>query len=312
MAIPDYQFIMRPILELAADGEEYRFRQAIELLAQRFGLSGDERQQMLPSKTQPVFDNRVGWARTYLVKAGLLESARRGYFKITDRGRAALSSGPEKIDAAFLRKNYEEFREFIRPSQTDDSVGLASVSEPAATAQLSATPEEVLEAAYQGLRRQVESELLRRLQEGSASFFEQVVVRVLVAMGYGGSLRDAGAAIGRTGDEGIDGIIKEDPLGLDAVYVQAKKWKDSSTVGRPEIQKFAGALQGQRARKGVFITTSTFSAEARQFVAHIESKIVLIDGQQLAQFMFEHNVAVAPVSHYEIKKVDADFFDEEQ
>jgi restriction system protein len=166
-----------------------------------------------------------------------------------------------------------------------------------------------LDCSYQNLRRSVESDVLARLHEGSATFFERVVVRLLVSMGYGGTLRDAGAAIGRSGDEGIDGIIKEDRLGLDVIYVQAKKW--TATVGRPEIQKFAGALQGQRARKGVFITTSNFSADARQFVANIESKIVLIDGQQLAQFMFEHNVGVASVSQYEVKKLDTDFFEEE-
>jgi restriction system protein len=172
-----------------------------------------------------------------------------------------------------------------------------------------ATPEESLEAAYQNLRRSVESDVLNRLLSSSSTFFERVVVQLLVAMGYGGTLRDAGAAIGRSGDEGIDGIIKEDRLGLDVVYIQAKRW--ANTVGRPEIQKFAGALQGQRARKGVFITTSSFSNDARAFVAQIESKIVLIDGEQLAQFMFEHNVGVSPDSVYEVKKIDADFFESE-
>jgi restriction system protein len=301
---------MSPILEIASDGQEHFFRDAVESLAVRFGLTDDERQQPLPSRTQPVFDNRVGWARTYLVKAGLLESPRRGYFCITQRGKDVLRSAPPKLDSAYLRKHFREFQEFVRPQQADDGGEQAPAAENSLPpADSSATPEEALESAYQNLRRSVESDVLARLHACSPAFFERVVVRLLVAMGYGGTLRDAGAAIGRSGDEGIDGIIKEDRLGLDVVYVQAKKW--TNTVGRPDIQKFAGALQGQRARKGVFIATSTFSADARQFVAAIEAKIVLIDGQQLAQFMFEHNVGVAPVSQYDVKKIDADFFEEE-
>lgn len=233
----------------------------------------------MPSRTQPVFDNRVGWARTYLVKAGLLESPRRGYFLLTPRGREVLQSPPARLDAAFLRARYQEFRDFVAPQQPDGSAQdrpLEAERERQIQAE-TATPEESLEAAYQNLRQSVESDVVSRLSTCSPAFFERVVVQLLVAMGYGGTLRDAGAAIGRSGDEGIDGIIKEDRLGLDVVYVQAKKW--ASTVGRPEIQKFAGALQGQRARKGVFITTSNFSNDARSFVAQIESKIVLIDGQ---------------------------------
>jgi restriction system protein len=176
--------------------------------------------------------------------------------------------------------------------------------------QTTATPEESLEASYQSLRRALESDVLARLQSGSATFFEHVVVRLLVAMGYGGTLSDAGKAIGGSGDEGIDGIIKEDKLGLDVVYVQAKKW--AKPVGRPEIQKFVGALHGQHARKGVFITTSTFSGEAHDFVENIEAKIVLIDGAQLAQYMFDHNVGVARASFYEVKKIDMDFFEDDE
>jgi len=308
VTIPDYQSIMLPLLQLASDGQEHQFRTTVDELADRFALSPAERQEPLPSKTQPIFDNRVGWARTYLVKAGLLESPRRGYFRITERGKQVLQSPPPRLDAAFLRNNYQEFRNFVAPKITPPPPG-TDVTPPAPVDNDTETPEESLENAYQNLRRAVESEVLARLQNCSPAFFERVVVQLLVAMGYGGTLRDAGAAIGRSGDEGIDGIIKEDRLGLDVVYLQAKKW--SGTVGRPEIQKFAGALQGQRARKGVFITTSAFSSDARAFAGHIESKIVLIDGEQLAQFMFEHNVGVSPASTYEVKKVDADFFEED-
>ena len=308
MAIPDYQSLMLPLLQLASDGAEHSFREAVERLAESFRLTEDERQQPLPSRAQPVFVNRVGWARTYLVKARLLESPRRGYFRISQRGKDVLARNLKKIDAAYLRKHFPEFQEFVRPLQETDGEQSQDPG-PIPTPDPSVTPEEALESAYQSLRHSVESDVLGRLNDCSPAFFERVVVQLLVSMGYGGSLRDAGAALGRTGDEGIDGIIKEDRLGLDVVYVQAKRW--ASTVGRPEIQKFAGALQGQRARKGVFITTSTFSAEARQFVSAIDSKIVLIDGQQLAQFMFDHNVGVTPVSHYEVKQIDTDFFESE-
>lgn len=308
MAIPDYQSIMLPLLRLAGDGGEHVFRDTVNTLADKFALTAEERAQPLPSGTQPAFDNRVGWARTYLVKAGLLQSPRRGYFRITEQGRHVLAKPPVRLDAAFLRVNYQEFRDFVAPSATKEETPDAPTGH-STLDQATATPEESLEASYQTLRRAVESDVLTRLQSGKAEFFERVVVRVLVAMGYGGTLRDAGKAIGHSGDEGIDGIIKEDKLGLDVVYVQAKKW--ANPVGRPEIQKFAGALQGQRAKKGVFITTSTFSAEARVFAGNIEAKIVLIDGAQLAQYMFEHNVGVEPASVYEVKKVDADFFEED-
>lgn len=305
MPVPAYQSIMRPILDLASDGEEHLMREAVETLATQFQLTPAEREVPLPSRTQPVFDNRVGWAKTYLAKARLLESPRRGYFRITQRGKDVLKSPPDRLDAAFLKANFQEFRDFIHPP--DDGSAGTVVSEAPSGVQ-GVTPEEALESAYGDLKNSVESDILDRLLAGSPGFFERVVVRLLVAMGYGGSLSDAGAAIGKSGDEGIDGIIKEDRLGLDVVYIQAKRW--NTTVGSPEIQKFAGALQGQKASKGVFITTSTFSSDAKQFAAKIQSKIVLIDGQHLASLMFEHNVGVTRVTQYEVKKIDLDFFDE--
>ncbi|MGD8466559.1 MAG: restriction endonuclease [Anaerolineae bacterium] len=298
MAIPDYQSIMLPLLELAGDGEEHSLRDTIETLADQFDLSDEERRELLPSGRQPTFDNRVGWARTYMKKAGLLESTRRGYFRITKRGVGVLEEHPATIDNAYLKK-YPEFVEFQTPKQKDTEKTKPAPDD-------SATPEEEIEAAYQQLRESLAVELIETVKDCSPAFFEQLVIDLLVKMGYGGTRKDAGQAIGRSGDGGIDGIIKEDRLGLDIVYVQAKKW--DNTVGRPEIQKFAGALQGQRARKGVFITTSEFSRAARDYVSRIDSKIVLIDGETLAQLMVDFDIGVTKVAEYELKRVDSDYF----
>ena len=298
MTIPDYQSIMLPLLELASDGQEHSLRQTIETLSEQFGLSHEERGELLPSGRQPTFDNRVGWARTYLKKAGLLESTRRGYFRITKRGRGILEKQPSEINTAYLRQ-FPEFVEFQTPKQTEEEKPRPELDD-------SVTPEEEIEAAYQTLRDALITELLETVKSCSPAFFEQLVVDLLVKMGYGGTRKDAGQAIGRSGDGGIDGVIKEDRLGLDIVYVQAKKWEN--TVSRPEIQKFAGALQGQRARRGVFITTSDFSSAARDYVSRIDSKIVLIDGETLAQLMLDFNIGVTSVATYELKRVDLDYF----
>ncbi len=260
MSIPDYQALMLPFLRLAADGSEHRFRDAVEQLAARFDLSDEERATMLPSGSAPMFDNRVGWAKTYLKQTGLIDATRRGYFRITPRGTELLGTNPVQIDTSTLEK-YQEFRAFRSRRSEDRGVlqpGLPITSPsqiPSSTA-LEATPEELFSQAYQRLRSNLEAEVLEQVKAATPAFFERLVIDLLVAMGYGGSRQDAGKAIGRSGDGGIDGIIKEDKLGLDVIYVQAKRWE--GTVGRPEIQKFAGALQGQRASKGVFITTSGF------------------------------------------------------
>ena len=298
MTIPDYQSIMLPLLELTADGSEHSLREAIESLSSQLGVSEDERRELLPSGRQPTFDNRVGWARTYMKKAGLLESTRRGYFRITKRGLDVLDQQPAQIDTAYLRQ-FPEFVEFQTPKQRDKEEIQLKLDE-------STTPEEEIESAYQKLRDDLSTELLEMVKGSSAAFFEQLVVDLLVAMGYGGTRKDAGQAIGRSGDGGIDGIIKEDRLGLDIVYLQAKKW--DSTVGRPEIQKFAGALQGQRARRGVFITTSTFTTGAQEHVSRIDSKIVLIDGETLAQLMLDFDLGVTTVATYRLKRIDSDYF----
>jgi restriction system protein len=303
MPIPDYQSIMLPLLKYAGDGEEHSLRETIEALADEFELTREERNQLLPSGQQAIFDNRVGWARTYLKKAGLLESTRRGYYCITERGKDVLGQNPPKINAAYL-KQFPTFVEFQRPKQreTKETDG-QEVDD-------TQTPEEEIERAYQQIRQDLVVELLQTIKSHSPAFFERLVIDLLVKMGYGGTRRDAGEAIGASGDGGIDGIIKEDRLGLDIVYIQAKRW-DDATVGRPEIQKFAGALQGQRARKGIFITTSTFSQSAREYVSLIDSKIVLIDGETLTQLMIDYNIGVAPIASYELKRIDSDYFTEE-
>lgn len=311
MSIPDYQTLMLPLLRLAADGSEHRFRDAVEQLAAEFQLSDQERATMLPSGTAPMFDNRVGWAKTYLKQAGLIDTTRRGYFRITLRGTELLGTSPDLIDASTL-ENYEEFRAF-RSRRSEEKGGLQPdlpttllPLSPASTVP-EATPEELFSQAYQRLRSNLEAEVLEQVKAATPAFFERLVIDLLVAMGYGGSRRDAGKAVGRSGDGGIDGIIKEDKLGLDVIYVQAKRWE--GTVGRPEIQKFAGTLQGQRANKGVFITTSGFSREAQEYAGIIPSKIILIGGEQLAALMVDHNVGVSPVSRFEIKRVDSDYFE---
>jgi restriction system protein len=314
--IPDYESAMLPLLRFAADGADHRLRDAVEHLAVHFGLSDAERAEMLPSGTAPLFDNRVGWARTYLKQAGLLESPRRGSFRIANRGREVLAQNPARIDVTLLDQ-FEEFRSFrtrrregpseVRPLSPTRSA--SPVAPPVPDLPQDQTPEDLLASAYRRLRRDLEIELVEQVKTASPAFFERLVIDLLVAMGYGGSRQDAGRAIGKSGDGGIDGIIKEDKLGLDVIYVQAKRWE--GTVGRPEIQKFAGALQGQRASKGVFITTSSYSKDAIEYAEIINSKIILVDGEELAGLMIDHNVGVSTMGMYELKRIDNDYFEGE-
>ncbi|WP_349257720.1 restriction endonuclease [Povalibacter sp.] len=306
MPIPDYQSCMLPLLRFAADGNEHQLKDAAQALAGQFSLSEQELSEFLPSGQQPVFINRLGWARTYMKKAGLLRNPRRGYFQITDRGLSVLRDGPAEIDVKYLER-FPEFIEFRSPKK--DGVTEEGEESIASDSGASQTPNEALELAYERLRTELASEILQTLKGADPSLFENIVVELLVKMGYGGSRKDAGKAIGRSGDEGIDGIIKEDHLGLDNIYIQAKRW--DATIGRPEIQKFAGALQGQRARKGIFITTSDFSREANEYVSKIDSKIVLIDGKSLARLMIDFGVGVTSVAIYEVKKIDSDYFAED-
>jgi len=304
MPIPDYQTLMLPLLRFAGDNAEHTPREAVEALATQFKLTPAERVELLASGQQALFNNRVGWANSYLKKAGLLEASRRGVFRITDRGRHVLGENPERIDAKFL----EQFREFIEFRDASRSTREEAKPEAAAPA-FSQTPEEALEIAHQSIRLDLAQEILSRILSCSPVFFERLVVELLVKMGYGGSRRDAGERIGQSGDGGIDGIIKEDRLGLDTIYLQAKRWQGS--VGRPEIQKFVGALQGQRARKGVFITSSSFTAEAIDYTSRIDTKVVLIDGQLLANLMMDFDVGVSVSASYIVKRIDSDYFEEE-
>ena len=307
MAVPDYQSLMLPLLQFAARKEaETSTNEAVEALARELSLTEDDLKEMLPSGVQSTFVNRVGWASTYMKKAGLLEATRRGFYQITGRGKELLRKQPKTINVKLL-KQYPEFLEFQQLKGTrsgDKIVELKSISEAS-----TATPSEALESAYENLRDQLAYELLGKLKKTSPSFFERIVVELLVKMGYGGSRTDAGKAIGKSGDGGIDGIIKEDKLGLDVVYIQAKRW-DNNPVGRPDVMQFAGALQAQRASKGIFITTSRFTDDARSYVSQIDSKIVLIDGEQLTSLMIEYDVGVSTTSLYPVKKVDGDYFEE--
>lgn len=305
MAIPDFQTLMLPLLEFASDGKEHVPRDAVKSLTDKFQLTPEEQAQMLPSGRVTVMQNRVAWANAYMKKAGLLEAVKRGVFRITERGKQVLAQQPARIDMKFL----EQFPEFI--AFRDASAANVANEKQDRTNRVDAieqTPEETLELAHQALRQSLSQDLLRNVLDCSPEFFEHLVVELLVKMGYGGSRRDAGERIGRSGDGGIDGIIKEDRLGLDVIYIQAKRWQGS--VGRPEIQKFVGALQGQRARKGVFITTSTFTADAIDYASRIDTKVVLIDGSQLANLMMDFDIGVAAVATYTIKRIDSDYFEE--
>jgi len=303
MAAPDLQSCFKPLLELAVDGEEHSVREARELIAKNMNLPDAYLSELLPSATQTKFDNRVAWAKSYFVQAKVLESTRRGYFRITDRGRELLAKGHPRIDIRILDQ-YSEFVEFHSVNRDTDSQTVPEVV-PIQTE----TPEEILQKAHQNIRNELGAELLNRVKSNSARFFESLVVDLMIAMGYGGSRADAGKAIGQSGDEGGDGIIKEDRLGLDIIYLQAKRWE--GTVGRPEIQRFVGARHGKRAKKGVFITTGRFSEDATDYVNTIDPKVILIDGRNLANLMIDFNLGTTTAANYELKRIDSDYFGEE-
>lgn len=306
MSVPDFQSFMLPMLKITADGGEHSMADFRERLSREMGLSPEDLQEKLPSGIQTKYQNRVAWSAVYLYRAGVLGRPRRGVFQITDRGRNLLVEKLEKITVRLLDR-FPEFRDFReRRHDGPDDVPRKPISPEIDTAQ---TPEERLELSFQDLQNSLANEVLDAVKRASPGFFEQLVVKLLVAMGYGGSIQDAGRAVGKAGDEGVDGIIKEDKLGLDVVYVQAKKWIDT-VVGRPVVQAFAGSLEGHRARKGVMITTSTFSQDARDYVQRIEKKIVLVNGKQLADLMIEHDVGVNVTKTYRIKRLDQDFFEE--
>ena len=302
--IPDFQSIMLPLLEIAGDKKEHTIQEARDSLAKYFRLTEEERSKLLSKSKQKMFANRVGWARTYLKKAGLLKYCGVGSFIITEQGLKVLQEKPSKINVKYL-KRFPEILEFIKPSKKIDQLK----DKQAESILEEKTPEDLLEIGYEKYQEKLLSDLLERIKQCSPEFFERLVVELLVGMGYGGSFEDAGKAIGKIGDEGIDGIIKEDKLGLDVIYLQAKKW--TNPVSRPEIQKFAGALLGKKAKKGVFITTSTFSEGAVEYAKNVENKIILIDGEQLTRYMIENRIGVSETASYSINKIDLDYFTEE-
>jgi restriction system protein len=300
VTLPDYQSLMLPLLSEIADGQSHRTRDLIPVLAKRFDVAPAELAKLLPSGRQAVLDNRVHWAKTYLGKAGLLDAPQRGFIRITDEGTRLLATKPGLVNNTLLMK-YPTFVEFRRGdgSSRPSAAPIALLSE--------GTPEETLEATWQTLRTALGHELLARIHELSPAFFERLVVDLLLKMGYGGGT-GSGTSIGASGDGGIDGVINEDKLGLDVIYLQAKRW--DGAVGRPVVQAFAGSLDGVKARKGVLITTSTFSQEARAYAANIEKRIVLIDGMTLVQLMMDHRVGVASARTYDVQRMDLDYFED--
>jgi len=304
MPIPTYDKLMLPLLQLASNGAEYHVRQAMSLLAEHFQLTEDERSELLPSGRMSTFDNRVHWAKTYLIKSGLLQSTGRGLFQITQRGYDVLDSNLEYIDRGFLDQ-FAEFREFQNRSKSTQSEQETATSQD----EKEATPEETMDIVFRQMRSELIHNLLEYVLAASPAFFERLVVDLLLAMGYGSSLQDAGKTIGRSGDGGIDGYIQEDKLGLDMIYIQAKRWARDHTVGRPDIQGFVGSLMGIGAAKGVFITTSDFSTHAITYGQNIANvKVILINGEQLANLMIEHGVGVSVEKTYVVKKVDENYF----
>lgn len=313
MPVPDYQELMLPVLKAAATGET-SVPNVEPLIADQFFLTRTEREQLLPSGRQRVLPNRLHWAKFYLTRAGLLTSPRRGRFTITEAGRELLARNPQSVDNDTLAE-YPSFRAFLEASNSprEPDGDAQPVAQATPTKPTDTTPEEQIETAYIALQSALRSELLQRILQNSPSFFEQVIVDLLVAMGYGGSHRNAAEQLGRSGDGGVDGVINQDRLGLDRVYVQAKRYApDAAPIGRPAVQGFVGSLVGLGATKGVFATTSSFTREAIEFARHLNQRVILLDGQRLTELMIEHNVGVRTGRVVEFKKLDEDFFSEEE
>ena len=308
MAVPKFYEFMKPALIVISDGKEYKRRELYELVSNRMGLSEDEKEELLPSGLEQTYINRISWAFTYLKKANLVKSPARSVFQITDLGLSVLEKNPKIITPKFLRQ-FESFREFQTISNSENNR-----NEQSETLEVESddSPQEVLDKAFKTISISLVDEVLQEIMNQTPEFFERLVVKVLVSLGYGGSKIGNTKVLGKSGDEGIDGVIKEDKLGFDEIYIQAKRWDVNSTIGRPEIQKFLGALAGRGATKGAFITTARFSKEAKEYIEkHLSQKIVLIDGNMLASLMIENNVGVSIETTYHIKSIDRDFFEEE-
>jgi restriction system protein len=305
MAVPDYQSLMLPVLKASTTGE-LRVGDAVDLLAEQLNLTPDERTQLLPSGRQTAFANRVHWAKTYLIKAGLLESTRRGHFKITERGLQVLASHPPRIDNEFLSQ-FPEFRQFKEKSASDAAQDAQPI-EPTLVSRTE-TPDEIMRVAHKQVETSLGQELLDRVRAAPPAFFERLMVNLLLSMGYGGSAADAGRALGRSGDDGVDGVIDQDALGLDRVYIQAKRYAEGNNIGPGAIRDFFGSLDRHKATKGLFVTTSTFSSSAKETAEFLSKRIVLIDGEHLAKLMIRYSVGCRIEEVLHIKKLDEDFFE---
>lgn len=308
MAIPDYQSLMLAVLNAASSGE-VRISDVVEFLADQLGLSSEDRGILLPSGKQTLFANRVHWAKTYLGKAGLIELTRRGHFKLTARGQKVLQSKPKAINNNYL-KQFEEFRNFVEKSDTDAGiVSIAAKSNDITVDKHEATPDEIMRAAHHKINASLAQELLERILAAPPDFFERLIINLLLSMGFGGSVADAGRALGRSGDDGVDGVIDQDALGLDRVYIQAKRYAVGNNIGSGAIRDFFGSLDRHKASKGLFVTTSTFSSSARETAEFLSKRIVLVDGDQLTKLMIRHNVGCRMEETIYFKKIDEEFFE---
>jgi len=305
MAVPDYQTLMLPVLKSAANGE-VRVREVIQLLADELNLTEDERAETVPSGGKSLFSDRIHWAKTYMRKAGLVASKRRGYFEITQRGKDVLAAKPDRIDNELLSR-FEEFSDF-RGSSGKTAKKTTTAEQVTAPSTEQRTPDELIRAAHKEIDQALRQELLDRVLNAPPDFFERLVVNLLVGMGYGGSLENTGRTLGRTGDGGVDGVIDQDALGLDRVYIQAKRYQPGNTVGAGPVRDFFGSLDRFKAAKGLFVTTSTFTKDARETAKQLSKRIVLLDGDQLAGLMVRHDVGCRVEETLHLKRVDEDFF----
>jgi restriction system protein len=302
MAIPDFQTLMLPLLKAAViRNDEGKMQDLAEIISAQFKLSESDMEELLPSGRQTTFINRLQWAKTYLQKAGLIESSRRGYFRASERGKAVILENPDRIDMDYLNRfdEYKTWKELVPNDRTDASAPLV-IGE--------LNPEESIAKNFELLRRELSVEIIEKVHSFTPAFFERLIVDLLLAMGYGGGRAEMGRALGRSGDGGIDGVIKEDELGLDVVYVQAKRYAAETAVPTREVRDFVGSLEGHRASKGVFVTTSYFPTSAYEFVGRVSKRVILIDGPELSKLMIRHNVGVRVRDVYEIKKIDEDYF----
>ncbi|MDD4439692.1 MAG: restriction endonuclease [Tissierellia bacterium] len=308
MNVPDFQSFFYPILEFSSDQKEHSLNEVRDYLTDYFKLTEEAKSERVPSGTQTKFDNRIYWTKSYFSKAKLIENTKRSHFKITERGIKFLNKFSSNITIKDL-KTIDEFKEFNEGTNSNKHAHITEKTVLSDQNEEAKTPLEQLEETFQFIQNELASELLEKIRINSWQFFEDLVIDLMIKMGYGGSRSTAGKSIQRTNDEGIDGIINEDKLGLDVIYLQAKLWKEETTISRPEVQKFVGALHGKRAKKGVFITTSSFTKGAIEYVKTIDPKVILIDGQTLTNLMIENNVGTTIIESYEIKKIDLDYFE---